>query len=536
MPSPTTWQEKAQQKRTTAAAKIPVEWLIPSSDLTRLQATYTNMLSIPEQTGLLTPLDIEITSTGSATALLSSLASQKYTAEEVTLAFCKRAAIAQQLVSCLTETFFFEALTRARALDAHLRTTGRTMGPLHGLPISLKDSFNIASIHTSLGLVAFLDRPPASQNSSLVTVLLAAGAVLYVKTNIPQTMMTCDSENHVFGRVLNPYRTNLTAGGSSGGEGALLALRGSILGVGTDVAGSIRIPALCCGGVGFKPSAGRVPYGGVAGSGRPGLVGGIPAVAGPMGHEVRDMELFMRTVCEARARAEDVDDGVVGMRWKLKIGWYREDASRPLHPNMARTMKRAVARLQGAGHTVVDITDLMPSMADANAMAWRLFSMDPDRTAEGHLRRSGEPPIASLKISYPVEESLPEPSLRELYDLNVRKDDIAARVRRLWLQNDLDVILAPGYQSCAVPHDTYGMPVYTVFFSLIDYPACVLPFGKADALQDLHEARDVDYVPAYKPEEVEGAPCHIQLVGRRMKDELLVQHAKVVEAVLRGGY
>ncbi|PYH89311.1 amidase [Aspergillus ellipticus CBS 707.79] len=509
-----------------------IEWTIPASLLTTLttpsnpsnpSSTTPPPLTTLPQTTILTPLDLKITSTPTATTLLTHPRTRKYTAEAVTTAFCKRASLAQQLTHCLTETFFPSVLARAKALDNHMAQTGEPIGPLHGLPISLKDSFN-----------------PADTNAALVDILLSAGAVLYAKTNIPQTMMTCDSVNNVFGRVLNPHGGNLTAGGSSGGEGALLALRGSILGVGTDVAGSIRVPGLCCGVVGFKPSAGRVPYGGVAGSGRSGMVGGIPVVAGPMGHCVGDMEVWLRAVLGGRP--EEGDAGVVGFPWqevqevgdgRLRVGLYVEDASRPLHPNMRRTMKAAVGRLEGAGHTVVDITEQVPSMAEANAIAGRLFSMDPDRTAAKHIERGGEPPIDSLAITYTVGESLPEPSLGELYDLNVRKQGIMDRMRRVWLDNALDVIIAPGYQSCAVPHDTYGMPVYTAFWSLVDYPACVLPFGKANAELDRAELRDVVYEPAYKPEEVEGAPCHVQLVGRRMKDELLMQHAKIVEAVLR---
>ena len=98
----------------------------------------------------------------------------------------------------------------------------------------------------SIGYVSFLGEK-SSANSALVEILLNLGAVLYVKTNIPQTLMTADSDNNIFGRALNPHNTLLNAGGSSGGEGALIAFRGSPLGVGTDVAGSVRIPALCCG-------------------------------------------------------------------------------------------------------------------------------------------------------------------------------------------------------------------------------------------------------------------------------------------------
>lgn len=275
-----TWEQKAASKQASAYAKIPPEWRLPPAIL---QQALDNVLDIPRQCGLLTSQELSITEVYAATALRDELAAGKLSAIDVTTAFCKRAAIAQQLTSCLTETLFPEALERARTLDEHLQTTGEPMGPLHGLPISVKESFHIRGLPTSLGFISFLDRAPVENNSALVDILLAAGAVLYVKTNIPQTMMSGDSHNNVFGRVENPHRRGLTAGGSSGGEGALVALRGSVLGIGTDVAGSIRIPALCCGTFGFKPSIGRVPYAGQTGPGRPGMVG-IAPVAGPLCH------------------------------------------------------------------------------------------------------------------------------------------------------------------------------------------------------------------------------------------------------------
>ncbi|RHZ67881.1 hypothetical protein CDV55_107663 [Aspergillus turcosus] len=208
------------------------------------------------------------------------------------------------------------------------------------------ETFNVAGVPTSLGFVSYLDRPAPTTNSALFNILRAAGAVLYVKTNVPQTMMTADSHNNVFGRVINPYRRHLTAGGSSGGEGALIALRGSVLGIGTDIAGSIQIPALCCGTIGFKPSVGRVAYGGQTAAGRGGMVG-IAPVVGPLCHSIRDAELVLRTVLNSQP--EDLDDGVVGFPWcdtpskaVLTIGVMAEEPKYPIHPPMQRTLALVV--------------------------------------------------------------------------------------------------------------------------------------------------------------------------------------------------
>lgn len=471
-----TWEQKAASKQTSAYAKIPPEWRLPADIL---QQAPDNVLDIPRQCGLLTSQELGITEDHDATALRDELSAGKLSAVDVTVAFCKRAAIAQQLTSCLTETLFPEALKRARELDEHLQTTGKPIGPLHGLPISVKESFHIRGIPTSLGFISFLDRTPVENNSVLVDILLAAGAVLYVKTNIPQTMMSGDSHNNVFGRVENPHRRGLTAGGSSGGEGTLVALRGSVLGIGTDVAGSIRIPALCCGTFGFKPSIGRVPYAGQTSSGRPGMIG-IAPVAGPLCHSARDAEMLLRVVCDATASTEVLDDSIaLGFPWMepppspsaLTIGILPEDPQVPLHPNMQRTLDTATKKLAAAGHHLVDLFGKlapMQSLKDTADLAFRFFRLDPDQTPLKHIANGNEPIAPSLRFTFDLEGKDPEPTLRDLFALNEAREKIAAMMRRVYSENRLDVILAPGFQSCAGLHDTYGLPVYTVFANLID--------------------------------------------------------------------
>lgn len=471
------WQQEAAAKQAEAAAKIPKEWTLSAEVLEGSKKEQT-VLDIPRTCGLLTPQELDITENYDATALRDRLVAGQISSAEVITAFCKRAAIAQQLTSCLTETMFPMALERAKQLDNHLATTGKPVGPLHGLPISLKETFNVKGVASSLGYVSFLGRGPVSNNSALVEILLGAGAVLYVKTNVPQTMMTADSENNVFGRVLNPHRRNLTAGGSSGGEGALQAMRGTVLGIGTDIAGSIRIPALCCGAFGFKPSVGRVPYGGQTSAGRPGMTG-IAPVAGPLCHTARDAEMLLKVAFNGHA--DDLDDAALGVPWiepapqsTLTIGVLPEDPRFPLHPNMQRTLTIAVKKLLKAGHRVVDIPGKVPSMGDAWTLSQRFFNIDPDKTQLKHIADSGEPAIRSLRATYDLDGKFPESTLRDLFDINIARAQVAAMMRQVYLDNQLDVIIAPGYPSCAVPHDTYGSPAYTVISNLVDV-YCLLP-------------------------------------------------------------
>ncbi|KAL2869120.1 putative general amidase [Aspergillus lucknowensis] len=534
----TDWQDKAQRKREELASKIPPEWRLSSKLLEKANST-DSLLGIPRESGILSDREIIITENSDATGLLERLTSGELTASEVATAFCKRAAIAQQLTCCLTEIFFDQAFARAQELDRQFAKTGKPVGPLHGIPISLKDSYNVAGVHTTLGYVSFLDRPPLTFNSPMVDILLRAGAVIYVKTHLPQTMMTADSHTNVFGRTRNPHSRYLTAGGSCGGEGALIAMRGSILGVGTDVAGSVRIPSLCCGTVGFKASVGRLPFAGQTPPGRIGLAGGIAVALGPLCTSTRDAELFFRTVVSSQP--EDMDDNSLGFPYieppqvkpQLTIGILPEDPAYPLHPSMYRTITTAARKLGAAGHCIVNLSpDDIPSLAEICALASRFFNMDPDRTPLRNVKNGGEPFIPSLHMIYNLESDAPEPNLRQLYDLNVAKAQAAAKIRQAWLKSGVDVILGPAYQSCAPLHDTYGNAVYTVVWNLVDYPACVIPLGRANKASDAEFVRDVVYTPEYHPERVEGAPCHVQVIGRRLKDEVLLQHAKVIERVL----
>ncbi|OQE01579.1 hypothetical protein PENSOL_c004G11541 [Penicillium solitum] len=519
-----TWQDKCTAKQAGAAGKIPIEWRLTSKILQQVDKN-----ELKEE--------LAITELPDATSLRDKLATQELSTIEVTTAFCKRAAIAQQLTSCLTKTMFSEALVRAEELDAQFKTTERPVEPLHGIPISLKETFNIKGVPSSLGFASFLDYQPAAQNSVLVDILLEAGAALYVKTNVPQTMMTADPHNNVFGRVQNPHRSTLTAGGSSGGEGALVAMRGSILGIGTDIAGSIRIPSLCCGTVGFKSSAGRVPYAGHTSAARPGM-SGIAPVAGPICHSVRDAEMLLRVV--SNSKSDDMDDMALGFPWmqpvkapnQLTIGVLPEDPQTPLHPNMQRTLGSAIEKLENEGHHIVDLSQQIDFLGAAADVAFRFFRLDPDQTSLQHIHNSGEPAIPSLRVTFDLDGKAEEPTLRGLFDLNVSRAQIAAKMRRVFLDNHLDVIIGPGYQSTAVPHDTYGVPVYTVIANLVDYPACVIPHGSSMEVADSAWLRDVEYYPPYLPKEVENAPCHVQLIGRRQKDEALIQHALIVEEVL----
>ena len=150
---------------------------------------------------------------------------------------------------------FSEALERARFLDAHLEKTGTVIGPFHGLPISLKDCFITPPHPSSIGMACYANEPTRPEEETvLVGILARLGAVLYVKTATPTAMMMMETVSNVWGETNGAYHSGTSCGGSSGGEGVLLAMRGSPLGVGTDIGGSIRIPCAFNHLYGLKPT------------------------------------------------------------------------------------------------------------------------------------------------------------------------------------------------------------------------------------------------------------------------------------------
>ena len=286
--------------------------------------------------------------------------------------------------------------------------------------------------------------------------------------------MTGDSHNNIFGRTLNPHKLKLNAGGSSGGEGALVAFRGSILGVGTDIGGSIRIPALCNGTYGFKPSSHRIPYGGQT---APVKIGspGFPPVAGPLANSFEDLHFFMKHVVEAKPW--DKDFLALSIPWrssaanepfpKIRIGYLLEDAEYPIHPPVKRALEDSAKKLANAGFEIVPIKDV-PSLQKGLEMALDCYSLDNTKTWRKFIQDSGEPMIPSLERTQGAINKKEKYELDEVFDLNYAWGGYKAEWQKVWAESKLDVILCPGAENTAVLHDTYGIPVYTAVWNLLE--------------------------------------------------------------------
>jgi amidase len=403
--------------------------------------------------------------------------------------------------SCLTEIVFDEAIARAKQLDDHLDRTGKLMGPLHGLPISVKDSFKIIGRDASIGYASLCFKP-AETNSALIEMLLQAGAVIHCKTNIPLTLQALDSHNNVFGRVLNPANLNLTAGGSSGGEGALIAMRGSVLGVGTDVGGSIRIPAMCNGLVGVKPSHGRIPYAGQENGSIPGTETlGIRSVAGPITHNVRDCELFFKAIGDLEPW--EFDPECVAQTWeqqvvrsalktsslsnhmrRLRVGIVKTDGLTTPLPPVQTILEEIYNTLKSNAAIEVVELDITSLLSQCQTVANGLFGVDGANTAFDLMEVTSESISPWLKSRLRRKNSLAADKIR---DLQARRNELQTRFLDIWKPDggywkdvtgsagNLDVFICPVAPHPTPAIDTWNTVSYTSAFNLLDLPAATLP-------------------------------------------------------------
>ncbi|PYI05609.1 amidase [Aspergillus sclerotiicarbonarius CBS 121057] len=473
------------------ASQIPAGMLSPADSITQTSSYESiNVTAIPRTCGLLTPHELHITEDYNVRALLTEIHSRRLTAEEVTRAFCKRAAIAHQLTRCLTEPLFTQALDRARALDTHLQSTSRPIGPLHGLPISIKDTFHIAHVDATNGLAA-LAFHPATHDASLVTLLHSLGAIIITKTNVPQTVGTLDTCNHLFGRTLNPLNRRLTVGGSTGGEAALLALRGSMLGFGTDIGGSVRIPPMCTGLYGFKPSQGRLPYGGQQDAGHIPAKGRISLqpVAGPLARSVEDIGFVMgEIVPRAELFGEDCIPGTWGplppistpSKSKLRIGVLRSDGIVEPLPPIAKVLDEVARILRRTSDIEVVEVPVPPALTKCQGLVNRLLGIDGGGLMMDLLEKTGEPLTPWLKGRMGRRKEI---TVSELGELQMQRAQLEREMLRMWTLNAadddktrrIDAIIHPVAPHPVPEMDRYNAIGYTSSWVLLDYPAGVVP-------------------------------------------------------------
>lgn len=558
------WQDRAAAKAADTASKIPQHWRINQDDLDR--ATKQKNLTGTFIQSFLSTHEVEIVQLDSV-VLSEKLASRSLTSSEVAEAYCKTAAIAHQINNCLHEIFFDKALRRAAELDRYFDEHKEPVGPLHGLPISLKDQFHVTDVDTTMGYVGWIDTFEGSSDpakvhkvqSQVVDELLSQGAVIYCKTSLPQTLMCGETINNIIGQTLNPLNQSLSCGGSSGGEGALQALGGSSVGLGTDIGGSVRIPAAFCGTYSLKPTHNRLSYKHVANT-NPGQLNG-PSSVGVMGTSIGSLKLVMSALLSSEPWSRDPT--VIPLPWRsdiehmtltradergeatkdtpLKIGVLFDDGFMTPHPPITRGLRMIHKALAKAGHKVVDWHP--PSHHDTAQIHLRFLQSDGGYYIHKQLDLSGEPLIPPLREIF---ELVPPFSAIRTQELAIEGRDSCEAYLDYWNSKSaddgqaVDAFIMPVAPHAAVMPGRYLYTGYTEVVNQLDYSAAVIPVTVADKHIDV---ADAEYMPLneldaknwawYDAEAYDGAPVGVQIVCKRYEEEKVWAIAEIMERILR---
>ena len=407
-----------------------------------------------------------------------------------------------------------DALERARRADAEV-TAGASLGPLHGVPFTIKDSMDTAGVVTTAGTAGWRDRIP-DRDGTVVARLRAAGGILVGKTNTPEFTWANETENDVYGRTSNPYDLERTTGGSSGGSASIVAAGGSPFDIGSDSGNSIRQPSHLCGVAGIKPTSGRVPRTGHW----PGYGGLFESFTqlGPIARRVEDLELVLRVI----AGPDGEDPHVVPVPLRevsavdvagLRVAWFADNGIRTPTSQTQAAVRTAVAAIAATGARCEerlpdDIADARPAWegvirADGFAWLWRLIEAagTPGHGSYDRLgwvrARPGEP-VDGDEVSARME----------------RADRVRGRLLR-WFA-PFDLLVSPVLPAPAVRHGESMSPAYGDTYSeihnLTGWPAVVVRAGTSP----------------------EGLPIGVQLVAQPWREDVALAAARVVEAATGG--
>jgi len=414
--------------------------------------------------------------------------------------------------------FADDAISRALAADAQ-RKRGQPLGPLHGVPFTLKDSIDTAGVVTTAGTIGWRNRVP-DRDATVAARLKAAGAILVGKTNTPEFTWSDETDNDVYGRTSNPYDLGRTPGGSSGGAAAIVAAGGSPFDIGSDTGDSIRQPAHVCGISGIKPTQGRVPRTGHW----PGFEGITATLQqlGPLARRVDDLALLLPIIAgpdgvdphTAPVSLGDPDAVDVAA---LRIVAFSDNAIRTPTPDTAATVESAVAALEAAGAHVE--WRVPPGLDDAYAAWDRLIQDDGHAWLKRLIEAAGTPGWGSYDTRGWID---PKTAVGgdELSALVEHADRVRSRLLHWFVHEDggADLIVCPAMPQPAIRHGESTAPwfgdTYSDVHNLTGWPAVVVRGGTSS-----------DDPPL---------PIGVQLVGRPWREDAALAAARVVEAASGG--
>ena len=451
----------------------------------------------------------------SAAGLARSIRAKKVSSEEAVDAYLKRIENINPSLNAVVQLREEEARAEARHADARL-ARGEVAGPLHGVPVTVKDSFETAGM-VSTGGTEGRKRFVPDRDATAVERLRSAGAILLGKTNVPELSLAYESDNLVYGRTNNPYGLLRTPGGSSGGEAAAIAAGGSPLGLGSDSAGSIRLPAHFCGIAGIKPTTGLVPAAGLF----PPYIWMMEQLSavGPMSRFVEDLMLVLPILAgtdwadPATVPVPPGDPGKVVLG-TLRAAFYTDNGIMSPTPETVETVKSAARALSDAGLAVEEdrpviiglSQDLMHSLLSADGGSGINILLQMAGTSHPHtLTRQLLESISACAVSAAEFGGI-------MYRWRFFRCEMLSFLKKY------DVIICPACAHPAMPHGAgpdggnVSSFSYAVTYNLTGWPAVVVRGGTSP----------------------EGLPIGVQVVARPWREDVALAVARQIEKALGG--
>lgn len=451
----------------------------------------------------------------SAAQLARAIRTKQLTSEEVVGAYLARIEEVNPRLNAFVQLTADAARGRAREADAAL-ARGEVWGPLHGVPVSIKDSYETAGVVSAGGTRGRTGHVP-QEDATCVTRLKAAGAVVLGKTNVPEISLAFESDNLVYGRTNNPYDLARTPGGSSGGEAAAVASGMSPLGLGSDAAGSIRVPAHFCGVAGLRPTTGRT-----ARTGHFPPIGGVTDTlmqAGPLARRVEDIWLMLPLLCGPDWRDPSVvpvplgDPSAVELQG-LRVAFHTDNGIVAPTPEIAEAVRAAARALADAGARVEEARP--DALGQTAELTFGLFGADGGAALRMLLMMSGTTQTHAL-IERLLEIVCQRPlATAEFGGLLFMLDGY--RSAMLSFMRAYDVLLCPPCALPAMPHGTtfegenFLAFTYTVAYNLTGWPGAVVRAGTSP----------------------EGLPVGVQAVAQPWREDVALAVASHLEAALGG--
>ena len=462
----------------------------------------------------------------SAVQLAALIRSREVTAREVVDAHIERIEAVNPSLNAVVAERFEQARAEADAADARVRAAKdpESLPPLLGIPFTAKEYIAVESMPISGGIWSRRDIR-AEQDAETVKRLRAAGAICVGITNVPEGGLWLETYNEIYGRTVNPWSRERSAGGSSGGDGAIVSAGGVPIGLGADVGGSIRIPAAFCGTVGHKPSGRLVPNTGFW----PEAIGDMNAylVIGPLTRKVDDLMPVLKALAgpdgkDPRCQAFELGDPNEVRVEDLTVYTAPDSGFTKAWPENREALAAAAKRLAAAGAKVRELDTKRLRRA---FMIWSSMMATTGGPSYAEVLGDGKPlrlgrelvrmALGRSKHTFPAVAIAGVEKVTDALPGSVEKSIAAGRA----LQEELEALLGP---KGVLLHPPYTRPapkhyapmrrpfdfVYTGLFNVLEFPSTVVPMG-------------------FDPD---GIPLSVQVIGGRGRDHVTIAAAKVLES------